>query len=285
MSFVRQLFSKKAMQNFKSQVDAGKASAYPLLLIDFDQTITLQDTIGPLGKFGVSYTQNSKPWSYFVDSYLQEYKEHRKHLPKLPKGDFKAFVKQLDSYRSIERASQERVGQYKVFQGITRQALTEQASLLRAEYLQPGVVDTLQEYKGQIRIISLNWSKDWILGFLKELGLSKNHIFSNDLEFDDSGKCTGRIIPAILTTGDKQAVIDTFRQQFNETIYIGDSLGDIEALIEADLGIIIGNDKSLLDSLADFGHETEHDMKKPSSLYRADNWDQIKSLIQEHRSI
>ncbi|CEP17326.1 hypothetical protein [Parasitella parasitica] len=272
------------MINAESQLFATNTSTLPLILIDFDQTITLQDTIGPLGKFGVNFTQNTKPWSYFVDSYLQEYKEHRKHFFDLPKGDFKAFVAQLDSYRSIERASQERLSQYKVFQGVTRQALTDQANLLRAEYLQPGVIDVLQEYKDQIRIISLNWSKDWILGFLKELELSKDCIFSNDLEFDESGKCTGNIIPTILTTGDKQVAIDTFRQQF-KTIYIGDSLGDIEALIKADLGIIIGNDRSLLDSLADFGQETEQDIKKPSSLYRVDTWDQIRSLLQQHRSI
>lgn len=230
MSFVvRRLYSTKIMQSLQSPFNINASSALPLILIDFDQTITLQDTIGPLGKFGVSYTQNPKPWSYFVDSYLEEYREHRNHLPDLPKGDFKAFVKQLDSYEPIERSSQIRVSKNKVFEGMTRQTLTNQAATLRAEYLQPGVVDVLQEYKDQIRIISLNWSKDWILGFLKEIGLSKHHIFSNDLEFDESGKCTGNILPEILTTGDKQTVIDTFRQQF-KTIYIGDSLGDIEAL-------------------------------------------------------
>lgn len=219
------------MQSLQSpQLHTNAPSALPLILIDFDQTITTQDTIGPLGQFGVSYTQNSKPWSYFVDSYLEEYRQHRDHLPDIPKGDFKAFVKQLDSYQPIERASQARVSQHKVFEGLSRHTLTQQANTLRADYLKPGVIETLQAYRDQVRIVSLNWSKDWIQGFLQELDFPKHHIFSNDLEFDAaSGKCTGNILPAILTTGDKQRVINTFRQHY-KTIYIGDSLGDIEAL-------------------------------------------------------
>ncbi|KAK4521033.1 uncharacterized protein ATC70_004022 [Mucor velutinosus] len=272
------------MQSLQSpHFNVNASSALPLILIDFDQTITTQDTIGPLGKFGVSYTHNPKPWSYFVDSYLEEYRQHRDHLPDVPKGDFKAFVKQLDSYQPIERASQVRVSQHKVFEGLTRHTLTQQANALRADYLQPGVIDTLQAYRDQVRIISLNWSKDWIQGFLQELDVPKHHIFSNDLEFDAvSDKCTGNILPAILTAGDKQRVINTFRQHY-KTIYIGDSLGDIEALVEADVGIIIGNDSSLLNALGEFGHAVEQNINKPSTLYRVDDWDRINHLLRQHQ--
>ncbi|KAL9552001.1 hypothetical protein MBANPS3_003997 [Mucor bainieri] len=270
------------MQSLQCNVNAS-LPALPLILIDFDQTITTKDTIGPLGKFGVSYTHNPKPWSYFVDSYLEEYRQHRDHLPDLPKGDFKAFVEQLDSYQPIERASQVRVSQHKVFEGLARHTLTQHASTLRADYLQPGVIRTLQAHRNQVRIVSLNWSKDWIQGFLQELDMPKHHIFSNDLEFDaGSGKCTGNILPAILTTGDKQRVINTFRQQ-HKTIYIGDSLGDIEALVEADVGIIIGNDPSLLNALHSFGHAVEQDINQSGTLYRVDDWDQINHLLQQHQ--
>ncbi|GAN03690.1 HAD-like protein [Mucor ambiguus] len=270
------------MQSLQLNVNAS-SSALPLILIDFDQTITTQDTISPLGKFGVSYTHNPKPWSYFVDSYLEEYRQHRDHLPDLPKGDFKAFVKQLDSYQPIEKASQVRVSQHKVFEGLTRHTLTQQASTLRADYLQPGVIHTLQAYKDQVRIVSLNWSKDWIQGFLQELDVPKHHIFSNDLEFDAaSGKCTGNILPAIVTAGDKQRAIDTFRQHY-KTIYIGDSLGDIEALVEADVGIIIGNDPSLINALNDFGHSIEQNISQPSTLYCVNDWDQINHLLRRHQ--
>ncbi|KAL7316656.1 hypothetical protein PS15m_005731 [Mucor circinelloides] len=265
---------RNTMQSLQSQCNVSA----PLILIDFDQTITKQDTIGTLGKFGVSYARNPKPWSYFVDTYLKDYRDHQDHLPDIPKGDFKAFVKRLDSYQQVERASQVRVSQHKVFEGLTRDTLTHHANSLKTEYLRPGVIDTLQAYKDQIRIISLNWSKDWIQGFLQELDVSKNHIFSNDLEFDALDKCTGNIIPAVLTTGDKQTVINTFRQHY-KTIYIGDSLGDIEALIEANVGIIIGNDQSLLNTLQDFGHVVERDVNKPSTLYQVDHWDQIKCLL------
>lgn len=264
-----------------------------LVLIDFDQTITINDTIASLGQFGVSQTHNSKPWSYFVDSYLQEYRHHRDHLPKVT--DFKAFIQQLDSYRPIEQASLSRISNHKVFQGISRQAFIQQGIKLSQIELQPNVISTLKAHKENIRIVSLNWSKDWILGFTKDVGLKPEQIYCNDLTFEND-ICTGEIIPHILTAGDKQRIIKSSITTTEKIIYIGDSLGDIEALgnpnkilyshsintlyiVESDIGIIIGKDNSLIQSLNHFGYSVQDDITKPSHLYRIDHWDQIKTIL------
>lgn len=203
----------------------------PLILVDFDQTITRNDTIGLLGQFGVSHSHTTaKPWSYFVDRYLEKYREHRDHLPDIPKGDFEAFIEQLDSYQPIEKDSLARVSKHGVFANIHRQAFMEEGARLGSDQLQAGAVNVLKKYKCHIRIVSLNWSKDWILGFLNELSLDKKQIYSNDLSFDQDQVSTGEIVPQILTTGDKQRIIDTFKKQGDRAFYIGDSLGDIEAL-------------------------------------------------------
>jgi len=199
-----------------------------LLLIDFDQTLTRNDTIGFLGEFGVSHSHATlKPWSYFVDSYLEEYRGFRDHLPDIPKGDFNAYIDQLDSYRPIEENSLARVSQHQVFANIHRKAFVEEGKRLRSEQLQAGVVSVLKKYRRQIRIVSVNWSKDWILGFLAELKLDRKQIYSNDLTFDQDKISTGQIVPQIVTTGDKQRVIDTFKKQNDRIFFIGDSLGDI----------------------------------------------------------
>ncbi|KAG2195415.1 hypothetical protein INT47_002854 [Mucor saturninus] len=195
-----------------------------LILIDFDQTITLHDTIGALGQFGVSQTHNPKPWSYFVDSYLNQYRQHRDGLSK--PADFKGFLQQLDSYRPIEQASLARITQHNVFQGIPRQDFIQQGQSLSQTELLPNVMSTLKAYRDNIRIVSLNWSKDWIVGFT---GLKREQIYCNDLSFVND-ICTGEIVPHILTTGDKQRVVQNSIVTGEKIIYIGDSLGDIQPL-------------------------------------------------------
>jgi 2-hydroxy-3-keto-5-methylthiopentenyl-1-phosphate phosphatase len=203
----------------------------PIVLIDFDQTITLKDTIGVLGEFGIAKNNYSKPWSYFVDSYLEDYRGHQAHLPDLPtNSSFKDFVQQLDSYKPVEKASLARVSQHKVFGGLSRHDFVQKGKRLRETLLQPNVISTLKQYKENVRIVSLNWSKDWILGFVSELGLAREQIYSNDVVFVN-GTCTGEITPSILTPGDKQSLIKREIINTNQkVIYIGDSLGDIEAL-------------------------------------------------------
>lgn len=258
----------------------------PLILIDFDQTITKKDTIGLLGEFGVAQTNIPNPWSYFVDSYLEDYRKHRDHLPDLPKdASFRAFTQQLDSYKTVEKASLARVSKHKVFKGISRTAFTEEGKRLRESILQPHVISVLKKYKEDIRIISLNWSKDWILGFIQELELRREQIYSNDLKFTAENISTGEIVPHILTASDKQQIITSSVVKPNQkVIYIGDSLGDIEALVSSDIGIIIGRDTSLLQPLQKYGYKVQNDTSLPSSLYQVDTWDQIKTILEKQFS-
>ncbi|KAG2233079.1 HAD-like domain-containing protein [Thamnidium elegans] len=254
----------------------------PLLLVDFDQTITIHDTIAPLGQFGVTQSHNRNPWSYFADSYLNDYRTHRNQLDHLPNEcTFNDFVQQLNTYKPIEKASLARVSKHKVFQGLSRQAIKEKAFELSRTELQSNVISTLKLYKEQVRIVSLNWSKDWILGFLHQLGLEPEQIYCNDLTFMND-ICTGDITPQILTTGDKQQLINESIRANHGVIYIGDSLGDIEPLVKSNIGIVIGNDLSLIKTLNDFGYTVQEDTSKASHLYRVDNWHQIKTILDKH---
>ncbi|GAA5804253.1 HAD-like domain-containing protein [Helicostylum pulchrum] len=254
----------------------------PLILVDFDQTITKHDTIAPLGQFGVAQSHNQKPWSYFVDGYLNDYRTHRNQLDHLPNDcTFNDFVQQLNTYKPIEKSSLARVSKHKVFQGLSKQAIKEKAIELSQTELRSNVISTLKPYKEQVRIVSLNWSKDWILGFLNQLGLESKQVYSNDLTFMND-ICTGDIIPQILTTGDKQQLINESIRANHGVIYIGDSLGDIEPLAKSNIGIVIGNDLSLIKTLNDFGYTVQEDTSKSSHLYHVDNWHQIKTILDKY---
>ncbi|KAI8988079.1 hypothetical protein BDF20DRAFT_910618 [Mycotypha africana] len=268
-----------------------------LILIDFDETMTIEDTIAPLGSFAVNATNNSHPWSWYSDEYMKDYYAHQATLTNQPKN-FGDFVKQLDSYHDVEQASLDRVGTNHVFKGLSHKDLYEAGVQYasKKKIVQPYLFEALEPYLPQMRIISLNWSKDWLLGILKGLDVQKKDIYSNDLVFkkkrhnkkshhgckeedkEDEEVATGIITPEILTTGDKQHIIKKIKHN-KRVIYIGDSTGDIEALVEADIGIVIGNNTSLLKQLQRFHYSLEEDITKPSSLYRVDNWKQIKTIL------
>ncbi|KAI8365142.1 HAD-like domain-containing protein [Blakeslea trispora] len=253
-----------------------RAFMSPLVLIDFDQTITTRDTIALLGQFGLSKGFCSKPWSYFVDKYLEDYQKIKQ--PEAT-SDLKTYLTQLDAYRAVEEASLARVSQHKVFRGLTRQELFDQGKQLSQSYLQPNVIDALKPIKQNVRIVSLNWSSDWIQGFLYTLGIEKEHIYSNDLVFDHQQLCTGEIMSNILTAKDKQQIVEMLDRK---VIFVGDSLGDIEALVKAEIGIIIGRNKSLLSCLESLGYRVEEDLCTKKTLYRVDNWHQISQLIDKY---
>ncbi|CEG65206.1 hypothetical protein G6F70_008032 [Rhizopus microsporus] len=236
----------------------------PLLVIDFDKTVTIKDTIALLAQFGIDHNKKSQPWSYYTQAYLHDYNQH---CPNQPNHDsVSQLLHHLNSYKNVELASLTRVSQGKVFQGLTRDMLYEQGKR-HQHLLQPDLVSVLSQIPKQfIRVVSVNWSKDWILGFLHELDLSRHQIYSNDLDFQGLHS-TGDIIPSILTTGDKQEVIRTFQ---SSVVYIGDSLGDLEPLVNADVGIILGRDPSLWQAVNQFN----------LNLHRVDHWLQIKKILQ-----
>lgn len=76
------------------------------------------------------------------------------------------------------------------------------------------------------------------------------HIHANEFEYKNS-LSTGEIIKKVESPIDKlQAFTDILKNsdendKKNLTIYIGDSVGDLLCLLEADIGIVIGSSSSL----------------------------------------
>jgi hypothetical protein len=53
-------------------------------------------------------------------------------------------------------------------------------------------------------------------------------------------------------------------------------------VVQANIGIVIGKNKSLLEALNTFGYSIQEDITKQSQLYRVDDWNQIKTLLDLH---
>lgn len=76
------------------------------------------------------------------------------------------------------------------------------------------------------------------------------HVHANEFEYENS-LSTGEIIKKVESPIDKlQAFTDILKNcdendKTNLTVYIGDSVGDLLCLLEADIGIVIGSSSSL----------------------------------------
>lgn len=89
-------------------------------------------------------------------------------------------------------------------------------------------------------------------------GIPTMHVHANEFEYEGS-LSTGEILKKVESPIDKlQAFTDILKncdqsEKTNLTIYIGDSVGDLLCLLEADIGIVIGSSSSLRRIASHFG--------------------------------
>lgn len=224
-------------------------SVKPLVFVDFDETISMMDTIGLLGQVGVEAHGSRIPWSYFVQSYMDDYNrvKHNQQAQQqqCASSSLTHHVTSLDGFRHVEQASLARVSDSGILGGLSRQQW-QHAGANKVK-LQTSVQSTLldQVEPDRLYIVSLNWCKDWIRGALllgrdgggnySHYDLKDDHLVCNDLGYDPTTQLsTGIIQPTILNTSDKFRQIESVLQlhQRNhasvpKSVYIGDSVGDL----------------------------------------------------------
>jgi len=152
-------------------------------------------------------------------------------------------------------SSLERVERYGLLGGLSRDDLRFTGST--SVKLQEGVEDFLVKTSQRgipIHICSANWSKDLIIGALQHLTDGKAvklaNVASSDLEFDERGSMlsTGKIRRNIVTADDKKKYLEDIRKTTKSEgriVYIGDGQPDVLAMLNADVGIIVGDGSSL----------------------------------------
>ncbi|CAG8548470.1 9560_t:CDS:2 [Funneliformis mosseae] len=295
-----------------------------LLVCDFDETITQNDSICELAN--LAYDKRAKqgkcppsppncpplndkdeecppPWSYFVELYFKEYKEHVKRWhERNPDDTIQDHFKMLESLKKVENISIDRIERYDCMKGVCDNELIEKGKSIKKR---EDVLNTLKKFiskpKHEINgmnihmdrnlyIISTNWSKDVILGSLFELVLEykfdKRFIYSNDLIFNNN--CTtGKLNRKVLCATDKLEIFKQFHTPKDTlSVYIGDSDTDLPCLLQANIGIIMGNNKTLtkycnkygiviVEGLTDRVEIYDGTEQKNGKLYRVQGWKEI----------
>ena len=284
-----------------------------LLCIDFDDTVSVGDTISSLCRAGLKAQQkNEAIHEELFQSYLSEYQKFMTlNLPEKV-ADSVAFKRDdidkfLDKYSTFEDNMLTPVEQAGILQGLSPESLTKVAADIP---MKAGAIDTI-EYainscpSMETHILSVNWSRRFLQSMMTyNSPSSRVQIHANELmglheesSVGDVESISTGYIQRVMTgpqqKGAKlQEIIAKNEGGSHPNVYIGDSLGDLSALLESDIGIIIGKSSSIRKVCSSYGvelqtvdqlvlntdassTETNAVKRKRPVLYTAESWPHI----------
>ncbi|KAL8370163.1 hypothetical protein RB595_000514 [Gaeumannomyces hyphopodioides] len=234
------------------------------------------------GKHPTTEPQSSSQdtWDWIVSSYVADHKRHTAAFEPA-EADRRTVAAErafLASLRAVDGASVARVGRSRLFAGCTDAHLFEagrDAVRTGRAAFRPGFAGFLRaavDNGAAVSVLSVNWSAAFIRGVVSMCGLdgdaaaAVSEITSNDITTDgsisgppargpegDGGDDDGRpaattdACPAALTTSaDKlRAFLDRRSSSSSEaetTVYFGDSITDLECLLEASAGVVMADE-------------------------------------------
>ncbi|PKI39089.1 hypothetical protein CRG98_040513 [Punica granatum] len=296
-----------------------------MLFSDFDLTCTVLDSSAILAEIAIVTAPKSdqplseshitrmsssdlrKTWEILSKQYTEEHEQCMESIMASVKAEqfsYEVLVEALQQLAEFEKRANDRVIESEVLKGLNLEDIKRAGERL---ILQDGCTAFFQKLiKSEnvdvnVHVLSYCWCGDLIRSALLSGDLSVLNIHANELAFDDSIS-TGEIVKNMESPIDKvQAFRDILRNhedKKNVTVYIGDSVGDLLCLLEADIGIVIGNSSSLRRIGDHFGvsfvplfsglvkKQKEYDEGSPSkwnsrsgTLYSVSSWAEIYAFV------
>ena len=241
---------------------------YPIdkLITDFDETISERDTISTLVHTAADNRVHEKEeflaaWQEMVQWFLTRYhgvcdawQNHRHSLV-----DF------LKSFEELETVSIQRVIAKGFLEGLTKEGLRTVGRNVTKKAGVDRVLSAMRSEGVEVEILSANWSKALIQGATAGL---HDQIITNSLQYDVAGRSTGNIHLSVVSARDK---LRKFRERkknppnpdevgnggVKRTLYIGDSISDFLAILDADLGVLIGQNPTAMQTIERFRLPTQ----------------------------
>ena len=150
-----------------------------------------------------------------------------------------------------------------------------------------------------IEILSANWSEALIPGATEGLC---DRIITNSLAYDTAGCSTGNIHLHVVSARDKlrkfreckknppilQSSTQTQDGGVTRTVYVGDSISDFLAILDADLGVLIGRNRTAMQTIERFRLPTQRlhagTRFNPSLCYQGtilliDSWSELDDFL------
>ncbi|KAK9467627.1 HAD-like domain-containing protein, partial [Lipomyces arxii] len=223
-----------------------------ILISDWDETITTTDTLHLVAEAAYEANHNVKlvPWADLSTAYVRDYTAYSHSFG--PRTTIDRELEFLKAIRNVEIDSINRVEKACIFKNVKLEGLQKAAQKLT---VRPGfnhVLDRCRNLKIRTAIMSVNWSCMFIQAAMQSRygDCEDVDVYANEIEFSATGVGTGKLNAGqySLKTGyDKLQLLKHLRGD-RKVLYLGDSSGDLHPLLEADVGIIMGSKKSLLDT-------------------------------------
>eukprot|EP01018_Ginkgo_biloba_P019368 Gb_05453 [translate_table: standard] len=246
-----------------------------IIVSDFDLSCTVVDSSAVLAEIAILTTLKAEQngvenvsgrklssdlrntWDALSSQYYEEYEQClRKILPSEEVGtfDYEGLCRSLEQLSQFEAESNSKVVESAVLQGLNIEDVKKAGERL---VLQDGCANFFQQILSQkdnsnveMHIVSVCWSGDIIRASFSSSGLDGINIHSNELNYVESVS-TGEIDRRVESPVDKSKVFNDILSCAKEngtehlSIYMGDSVGDLLCLLQADIGIVIGTSSNL----------------------------------------
>ncbi|KAJ3693133.1 hypothetical protein LUZ60_012228 [Juncus effusus] len=295
-----------------------------MIFSDFDLTCTTVDSSAILAEIAILTAQkrdqseeNScenmrKYWNDLSSQYTEEYEQCIQEL--LPQEEVKQFeyeklYEKLQHLSEFEKRSNSRVIKSDLLKGMDLENIKNAGQHLM---LQDGCKNFFQDLVKSkekekldldVHVLSYCWCADLIRSAFNSVGcLEYINIHSNEFSYTNNFS-TGEISQSIQSPIDKLSKFKSLIPQSTlpkdqntpQSVYIGDSVGDLLCLLEADIGIVVGSSVSLRKVGKQFGvkfvplfhglvqkqKEIEKDelRKESGVLYTVSSWYEIYAFI------
>ena len=289
------------MATAASEVTPAASKNHHWLVVDFDGTCTEQETTSLLPKIAAKLSgdgtleERIALFKTFEDEYYQLYNVAKEKMC----SETMSLEEALDSLDEVSNLVTEHVSASGVLKGLNASSNTI-ANLIESDEkvrdnvaLRSGCLDVLTRKAANgwlLGILSINWSPSLIHAAIVR-PLSQRVLDTVDVpiwsNLVNSNGVLSLKIPGALA---KRACIQKLKPNF--VVYVGDSSTDLLALIEADIGILIGSSNSAIDVANRWRIQVFPLSKRPETttrqdddtanvIWRAKNWLEIDQLLKD----
>jgi len=275
----------------------GLAGELSYIGIDYDETLTTADTCALVAACARSGRQDvaaaEEDWKALVSNHVAACAELHAMLPQepLPCFDQRRFVQWLDEMLRFDVESNARLEDSRVLSGATLHGLQQIGRRVELQPSAPEVLSALSRAAVVVEVVSASWSSEMLEATLAKAvtGAKPPPVVANSMlprsgrtevpaqSHLSSATSDGLLTWRVRTALDKARLVADRRNLLGPPVaFIGDSTGDLGALVEADIGIVVGTNRRLREALSRFGISTAsmQALKERIAFGEAEPWKQ-----------
>ncbi|KAK6915307.1 Thiaminase-2/PQQC [Dillenia turbinata] len=301
--------------------DLNPADNRLMLFSDFDLTCTVVDSSAILAEIAIITAPKSdqnqsenqiarmlsgdlrNTWGVLSKQYTEEYEHCIENLMPTVKVAFnyEGLRKALEQLSDFERRANSRVIESGVLKGLNLEDIKRAGErLILQDGCKVNLLIRLHTIDRLLATLCYRWA--WLTVAVTLGGLDVLNVHANEFAYEDSISM-GEIIRKVESPIDKVEAFNNILKKCsndrkNVTVYVGDSVGDLLCLLEADIGIVFGTSSSLRRVGTQFGvsfvplfpglvkRQKEFGEEKPPSwkglsgvLYTVTSWAEIHAFI------